>query len=48
LTTDSKGAESKIREIMGNKDHSYHNDGPEHKAAVKEMTELHKIAYGGA
>jgi len=47
LTTDSKGAESKIREIMGNKDHPYHNEGMEHKKAVREMTELHKIAYGG-
>lgn len=39
-------AKTKIKEINENKEHAHWDEGnPEHKAAVKEMAQLFKIAY---
>jgi hypothetical protein len=42
-----EAAKAKIKEINANPKHPYWVDGPGHAEAVKEMEELHKIAYPG-
>jgi len=41
-------ADTRLNELMGNKDHAYwHPEDPEHSAAVKKVVELGKLAEAG-